>query len=131
MPSRPVVLAEPETRPLPRWRTWYHPFSGALILGVDFLAFGTEFASGFLDTPAVSLLAFAATLPAVYLSQRRLAGDKAAPALLKALLGAVLAGLPFSIEGGIFGALVLMLSGLPHPAGVKMHLLKKALRRRS
>jgi len=105
--------AEPPLPPSPR--TFYHPASGVAILGVDLLAFGSEALSGFLDTPAACVLAFAVTFVLVYLIQLKWSRDRPALSFGKAFFGAFLAGLPFSIAGGIFGALILALSGLPHP----------------
>jgi hypothetical protein len=94
-------------------QTFYHPASGVVILGIDMFVFGTEILSGFLDLPVMCVLAFLATFPLVFLIQRNWGQDRGATALGKAFLGAFLAGLPFSIAGGIFGAAVIALSGLP------------------
>jgi hypothetical protein len=97
-------------------RTFYHPASGVVILGIDVLVFGPEMLTGFLDTPMMCALAFLATLPLVYLIQWRWAKDSMGTAFGKAFMGAFLAGLPFSIAGTMLGAAVIALSGLPsHP----------------
>jgi hypothetical protein len=97
-------------------RTFYHPASGVVILGIDVLVFGPEMLSGFLDLPVMCALAFFTTLPLVWVIQSRWAKDTASAAFGKAFLGAFLAGLPFSIAGTLLGAAVLALSGLPqHP----------------
>jgi len=97
-------------------RTFYHPASGVVILGVDLLVFGPEMLSGFLDTPIMCILAFFTTLPLVWLIQSKWSKDTMGNAFWKAFLGAFLAGLPFSIAGTMLGAAVLALSGLPaHP----------------
>ena len=103
-----VRVAEPPAR-LPR--TFYHPLSGAVILGIDWLAFGVELPTEFLATPIVSVLAFVITFWAVNRIQRR-DGDERGPARLKALIGAVAAGVPFPVTGTIVGAAILGLSGL-------------------
>ena len=95
-------------------RTFYHPASGVVILGIDFLVFGLEAVSGFLDLPIMCALAFFTTLPLVWVIQSRWAKDENSTAFGKAFLGAFLAGLPFSIAGTMLGAAVLALSGLPH-----------------
>ena len=95
-------------------RTFYHPASGVVILGIDVLVFGPEMLSGFLDVPVMCALAFLTTLPLVWVIQSRWAKDTASTAFGKAFLGAFLAGLPFSIAGTMLGAAVLALSGLPH-----------------
>jgi hypothetical protein len=115
LPPVPHDAALPTHRPpLADVKTFYHPASGVVILGVDLLVFGPEFLSGFLDTPFMCVLAFLVTFPLVYLIQKRWSGDGGATALGKALLGAFMAGLPFSIAGTIYGAAILALSGLPH-----------------
>jgi hypothetical protein len=99
--------------PLSALKTFYHPASGVVILGIDLLVFGPEMLSGFLDLPVMCAVAFAVTFPLVYLIQTRWSRDGVASSLGKAFLGAFLAGLPFSITGTIFGAAVIALSGLP------------------
>src|SRR5579871_4073208 len=104
----------PGEPPLSRLKTFYHPASGLAILGIDFVVFGTELVSGFLDTPFLSILAFLVTFPLVFVIQKKWSLDRNGAALGKALLGAFMAGLPFSIAGTIYGAAILALSGLPH-----------------
>ncbi len=99
--------------PLSSLKTFYHPASGIVILGIDLLVFGPEMLSGFLDVPVMCAVAFCTTFPLVYLIQTRWSKNGIASSLGKAFLGAFLAGLPFSITGTIFGAAVIALSGLP------------------
>lgn len=94
--------------------TFYHPASGVVILGIDLVAFAPEMLSGFLDTPILCVLSFLVTFPLVFLIQWKWGGDRMPSAFGKALLGAFMAGLPFSIAGTIYGAAILGLSGLPH-----------------
>ena len=96
-----------------RARTFFHPLSGAVILGLDWLAFGTDLVSGFALTAAVSLATFALVYAAVYRIQTGLHGDARRPAVLKAFLGALAAGVPFPVTGTVVGAAILALSGLP------------------
>jgi len=103
-----------QSAPLAGLRTFYHPASGVVILGIDLMVFAPEMLSGFLDTPIMCVLAFMVTLPLVFLIQIKWSRDAFASALGKAFLGAFLAGLPFSITGTILGAAVLALAGLPH-----------------
>ncbi len=93
--------------------SFFHPLSGAIILGVDWLAFGLDLFSGFAGLAAVSVLAFGATYYGVYRVQTRQRGDSANAAHLKAFLGALAAGVPFPVTGTIVGAAILALSGLP------------------
>lgn len=109
-------VVEPARRSEPRLErepTFYHPLSGAIILGVDWLAFGGDLASGFALVLLVSVAAFAVTYGGVYAVQTRFRGDPPSKARLKALIGAAAAGVPFPVTGTIVGAAILMLSGLP------------------
>ena len=108
------VSSPPTNPPLAGFRTFYHPASGVVILGIDLLAFGPELLSGFLDVPIMCVLSFLVTLPLVFLIQLKWSRDNWSSAFGKAFLGAFLAGLPFSIAGTMLGAAVLALAGLPH-----------------
>jgi hypothetical protein len=113
---RPDEPIEPEivsTAPAKKESSFFHPLSGAIILGVDWLAFGMDAVSGFAALAVVSLLAFGVTFYGVYWAQVRLRGDAPRAAWLKALIGAVAAGVPFPVTGTIVGAAILALSGLP------------------
>ncbi len=94
-------------------RSFYHPLSGVVILGVDWLAFGMDLFSGFIAFAVVSALAFVVTFYVVLAIQRRWHDDKPGAAIVKALLGASAAGVPFPITGTIVGAAIVALSGLP------------------
>ena len=72
-----------------------------------------DFFSGFAALAIVSVLAFMATYIGVELVQRKLHGDSSKKAALKALLGAIAAGVPFPVTGTIVGAAILALSGIP------------------
>jgi hypothetical protein len=103
LPARPVQ---------DRKRTVFHPLSGLVILGVDWLAFGIDLPTEFLFTPFVCLIAFSVTFWAVASIQVR-AGDDLKHAYFKAFLGGAAAGVPFPVTGTIAGAAILLLSGLP------------------
>lgn len=105
-----VVDGAPRPR---RNRGFFHPLSGAAILAVDWLAFGLELFSGFAAVSVVCVAAFAVTFYVVLRVQRRLHGDRPGPALAKALLGALAAGLPVPIAGTMLGAAILALSTPP------------------
>ncbi len=109
-----TIFSQPGEPPLTGLSGFYHPASGVVILGIDILVFGPEFLSGFMAVPLMCVLAFLITFPLVFLIQKRWGGNTTSAAAGKALIGAVLAGLPFSIAGTMFGAAVLALSGLPH-----------------
>ena len=98
--------------PLAGLKTFYHPASGVAILGIDLLFFGPE-AIFPPDMPFLCPLAFLLTFPLIYFFQAKWSRNEPSAAFGKAFLGAFLAGLPFSIVGGMFGAAVIALSGLP------------------
>jgi hypothetical protein len=110
----PLPPPPSEAVPFAGLRTFYHPASGVVILGIDVLVFGPEMLSGFLAIPLMCALAFLATFPLVFLIQWKWAKNNMATSFGKAFLGAFLAGLPFSIAGTMLGAAVIALSGLPH-----------------
>jgi hypothetical protein len=101
-------------KPFWNWETFYHPASGAIILGIDLLAFGGDAVMGFLDVFFVAFAAFAATFAGVWFVQRKLSRNTAPAAFWKAFLGAFLAGIPLPITGTLFGTAILFLSGLHH-----------------
>lgn len=94
-------------------RSFYHPLSGVVILGIDWLAFGMDLFSGFAALAAVSAVSFVVTFYVVLGIQRRLNEDKPGAAVAKALIGALAAGLPFPVTGTMVGAAIIALSGLP------------------
>jgi hypothetical protein len=98
--------------PLAGFKTFYHPASGIAILAIDLLLFGPEALLPW-DNLFLCPLAFVVTFPFVYFFQSKWSSDLPGKAFGKAFLGAFLAGLPFSITGTIFGAVVIALSGLP------------------
>jgi hypothetical protein len=108
-------------------RTFYHPASGVVILGLDWLAFGTDLLTGFLALPEMCVLAFMVSFALVLTIQIKWSKDKLPAALGKSFLGAFLVGLPFPITGTILGAAILVLSGLPHhPVDMVKKLAEKA-----
>jgi hypothetical protein len=94
--------------------TFYHPASGVIILALDWLLFGTDFATGFLALPAMCVLGFLVSFPLVLIVQMKWTKDTLPAGLGKAFLGAFIVGLPFPITGTLLGAAILALSGLPH-----------------
>jgi len=108
--------ALPRTRqepPSSTTRTFFHPLSGLAILGIDLAAFGADAPTGFLLTPLTSIGAFVVTFFVVYHFQSNHNEDLPRSAALKALLGAIAAGVPFPIAGTFVGVAILALSGLP------------------
>lgn len=100
--------------PFENLRTFYHPASGVVILGLDWLAFGTDFFTGMLAVPVICVLSFLVSFALVYAVQIKWAKDTIPAALGKSFMGAFLVGLPFPITGTLLGAAILALSGLPH-----------------
>lgn len=107
--ARPTSTASASAGAPPRY--WYHPLSGALILGVDWLMFGPEAITGELAALVTCPLAFLIVSVGVFGIQRWRNGDSVRASLAKALFGGLLAGLPTPISGTILGGLVLALSG--------------------
>ena len=102
-------------RPVASRPTFFHPASGAAVIGVDWLCFGLEWELGPVSVALMSLVAFAATYAVVWRIQTRAGGDDARRAHGKAFLGALAAGVPFPVAGTVVGALILALSGLKLP----------------
>jgi hypothetical protein len=97
---------------LPKNKTYFHPLSGMVILGVDWLAWGLDFFSGFTAVLAVAAGSFGVTYAAVTAIQQKLHGDDPKTARKKAMMGAAAAGVPFPVTGTIVGAAIIALSGL-------------------
>ena len=117
---------EPHTVPFANYKSFYHPASGVVILGLDWLAFGTDALTGFLALPEMCVLSFFASFAAVLAIQVKWSKDKLPTALGKAFMGAFLVGLPTPITGTMLGAAILALSGLPHHP---IEMVKKLARR--
>lgn len=111
---KPVVQSDVPPPPFQGLRTFYHPASGVVILGLDWLTFGTDLMTEFLALPILCFLAFVVTFPVVYVIQAKWSRDTTGPALGKAFLGAFMVALPFPITGTLLGAAILALAGLPH-----------------
>ena len=96
----------------PAPRTFFHPASGLAILLFDWIFFGLEWELGPASLIFSCAAAFAATYAVVRRVQTRWGGDDLPRARLKALLGALAAGAPFTVAGSAVGGLILALSGL-------------------
>jgi len=107
----PSTLQPP---PFAGLRTFYHPASGVIILGLDWLIFGSDLVTDFLALPLMCVVAFVLSFPLIFAVQRKWSMNEVGPALGKAFLGAFLVALPFPITGTLLGAAILALSGLPH-----------------
>ncbi|MBI5201069.1 MAG: phosphoribosylaminoimidazole carboxylase [Elusimicrobia bacterium] len=113
-PVDPEVIPPGGTPPksAPGPKTFFHPMSGVTILAIDWLAFGIELPTQFIAEPFVAAAAFGFTFWIVSKIQES-HGDSPRVAGLKALLGAIAAGVPFPVTGTIIGTAIIMLSGLP------------------
>ena len=111
VPARPQRYEAAGDAPTRR-RFWLHPMSGLLILGVDWLFFAPEAATAQTALIVTVPPAFLAAGSGTFWIQRRRNGDTIRAALLKGLVGGVLAAVPTPISGTVFGTLVLVLSGL-------------------
>jgi hypothetical protein len=109
-----MPLPPKETVPFEGLKTFYHPASGVVILGLDWLIFGTDFVSDFLATPIMCVLGFMVTFALVLAIQVKWGKNPIPTALWKSFLGAFLVAIPLPITGTILGAAILALSGLPH-----------------
>ncbi|HSI85300.1 MAG: hypothetical protein ACAI35_07665 [Candidatus Methylacidiphilales bacterium] len=95
-------------------KSFYHPYSGGAIMGVDLAAWGTvELPSGMMLAIVAIVGSFLLTFALVFNIQRNLNHDSVAAAAIKALIGAALAAVPFPIAGTAIGAMILLASGLP------------------
>lgn len=112
LPPRQDPVATPP--PFDGLRTFYHPASGVVILGLDWLVFGTDLFTGFLAMPIMCVLAFLSSFVALMSIQTKWSRDSIPTAMGKAFLGAFLVALPFPITGTLMGAAILGLAGLPH-----------------
>lgn len=98
--------------PVPSRPTFFHPASGAAILGVDWICFGLEWQFGPASVAVMSFAAFAVVYSAIIAIQSRLRGDPPRLARAKAFAGALAAAVPFPVTGTVVGGLILALSGL-------------------
>lgn len=92
--------------------SFLHPATGALILGLDWLLFSGEMASGGLALPVAAIAGFTAAALGTCLVQRFWAKEGWGRSLLKGLLGGVVVGIPVPIGGTLVGGAVLASSGL-------------------
>jgi membrane protein implicated in regulation of membrane protease activity len=93
-------------------RPFFHPASGVAILAIDWLFFGLEWELGPVSTVAASVAAAVSCYAVVRRIQTRWGGDENRHAVVKALIGATAAGVPFAIGGTVVGGAILALSGL-------------------
>jgi hypothetical protein len=120
-------LVENKAVPFEGMGSFYHPASGVVILGLDWLVFGTDLFTDFLALPVMCVISFLATFPILLAIQRKWSKDSLPSAVGKAFLGAFLVGIPLPITGTILGAAILALAGLPHhPVEAVQRLVRSA-----
>jgi len=89
-----------------------HRLSGAWIFLIDWFFFGVNTITIGLATPLVSILAFLTGSTGVFLIQKLLNRDSFGQAFLRGLVAGVIAGIPFSIAGTVYGGWVLAMAGM-------------------
>ncbi len=107
--DRPI---EPEGGEESSGQSFLHPLSGLAILLLDNAFFVGELASLGLSLPVTCTLAFLSSFAGVALIQKLVAGNEWRPAIAKAVLGGIAAGVPFSIAGTVAGGIIMAVSGL-------------------
>lgn len=105
------IQTAPPSAGTPR-RRLLHPISGLIILGLDWLFFGSNLLSGGALTILWSVVGFVVGGLAVAVVQKRVQRDATKASLIKGLIAGIAIGLPFPIAGTAIGAFVLTLSGL-------------------
>ena len=105
--SQEIAPAKPEPK-----QTLLHPYSGAAILGLDWLLFSGNVLTAGASTVLTSVGGFFGAGIVVTLIQRRAGGDGWLRSLGKGLLAGVVVGVPFPIIGTFVGGVVLAVSGL-------------------
>ena len=88
------------------------PAAGAWILALDWVLFSSNALTAWLATPVAMIAGFVLGGAGVYLIQRRATGDTRGRAALKALLAAIVVGLPWPLAGTLVGGWVLLSLGL-------------------
>jgi hypothetical protein len=93
-------------------QSFLHPLSGLAILLIDNAFFIGEIASLGLSLPLTCILAFLSATAGVALIQKLVAGNEWKPAIAKAVLGGIAAGVPFPVAGTLAGGIIMAVSGL-------------------
>ena len=87
------------------------PRTGGVILGLDWLLFGTNTLSGLALTPVLIVVGAVLAFGATYRIERKWSARGRFRAGLAGLFAAVVVGLPFPLAGTAVGTGILMLSG--------------------
>ena len=89
-----------------------HRLSGAWIFLIDNFFFGVTAMTGGLAVPLSCGLAFLTGGVGVFLIQKLINKDSFGQAFVRGLMAGVLAGIPISIAGTVYGGWVLAMSGM-------------------
>lgn len=89
-----------------------HRLSGAWIFLIDNFFFGVTAMTGGLAVPLSCALAFLTGGAGVFLIQKLINKDSFGQAFARGLMAGVLAGIPISIAGTVYGGWVLAMSGM-------------------
>ncbi len=89
-----------------------HPYSGGLMLLIDFVCFGANALTAGLSTPWVIAGAFGLSSLGVFLSQKFLDHDGFGASMAKAFFAGIITAVPTPILGTIVGAAIIKYSGL-------------------
>lgn len=89
-----------------------HRLSGAWIFLIDNFFFGVTAMTGGLAVPLSCALAFLTGGVGVFLIQKLINKDSFGQAFVRGLMAGVLAGIPISIAGTVYGGWVLAMSGM-------------------
>lgn len=95
-----------------RRQLFLHKLSGLWVFLVDNAFFGANAITLFTGTPLICAAAFLTSSAGVFLIETLVNRDLKGRAFNKALLAGVLAGIPTSLAGTIYGAWVLRMAGL-------------------
>jgi len=101
-----------QTGPIQKTTTPLHPASGAAILGLDWLLFGSNAATGWVATPIIIVGGFVLGGASTFLVQKFASKDSTSKSLMKALAAGVAVGVPAPIAGTALGGSILGWSGL-------------------
>ena len=100
---------------LGRLAGFFHPVTGAVILGIDWAIFGgVTLPSGGLALLQAMVIGFFCGFGGSALSQYLLGGDSGRTSLAKGFLAGVIVGAPFPIAGTSASAVIFALSGLDY-----------------
>ena len=95
-----------------RRSTYLHPLSGGVILGLDWLLFGTNVVTSYLGVLVAATLGSLVATVAVTVIQIRLERRSIGKSLIAGFIAGVLVAIPLPVAGTAVGGLVLAAAGL-------------------